>query len=60
MLSVGAIVVILLPEYNGFISAIAQVESQELLASNNSEKYSNNQLNDEPVEDPEQINDGLI
>jgi hypothetical protein len=60
MLSVEAIVVISLPESNGSIAAIAQLESQEILASNNSEKSSNNQPNDEPVEDPEQINDGLI
>lgn len=60
MLSVAAIVVISLPESMSAIAAIGQLESQEHLASNNSEKYSNNQPNDDPVENPEQINDGLI
>jgi len=60
MLSVAAIVVISLPESNRALAAIDQLESPELLASNNSEKSTSNQPNEYPVGDPEQINDGLI
>lgn len=60
MLSFGAIRVISWLESNRAIAGKSQLESQEILINNNSEKSASNQPNLQPVADPEQINDGLI